>query len=82
MLSLRVYRLIFCTPFKFSDVFCIIRTRDAQKQIYASYFNSGFEVFKSVTVMNAVFWIVTPCSSGKIRRFVGKYKSPPLGSND
>jgi hypothetical protein len=33
-----------------------------------------FEVFTTVTVKNAVFWNVTPCSSFKNRRFGGSYR--------
>jgi hypothetical protein len=30
-----------------------------------------FEVFTAVTMKNGVFWDVTPCGSGKNRRFGG-----------
>jgi hypothetical protein len=33
-----------------------------------------FEVFTAVTTKKAVFWDVTPCSSGVNRRFGGRYR--------
>jgi hypothetical protein len=37
--------------------------------------NVRFEVFTAVTMMNGIFWDVTPCGSCKNRRFGGTYKS-------
>jgi hypothetical protein len=39
----------------------------------AGYYYVRFEVFMAVTMMNAVFWDVTPRGSCKNRRFGGTY---------
>jgi hypothetical protein len=37
-------------------------------------YNVRFEVFTAVTMKNAVFWDVAPCTSCVNRRFGGKYR--------
>jgi hypothetical protein len=37
--------------------------------VYITIDNVRFEVLTAVTVKNAVLWDVTPCGSGKNRRF-------------
>jgi hypothetical protein len=41
-----------------------------------------FEVFRAVTMKNAVFWDVTPCGSFKNRRLGGTYRLHHLGDKN
>jgi hypothetical protein len=50
---------------------CRIR-ETRQRRLLGSY--ARFEVFTAVTMMNGVFWDVTPCGSCKNRRFGGTYR--------
>jgi hypothetical protein len=45
-----------------------------QQNIKLFYFFVRFEVFTAVTMKNAVFWYVAPCSSCVNRRFGGTYR--------
>jgi hypothetical protein len=68
-LSSRVIKLLALIQYSPSVI-----ARDQNSKDEGKFSFVRFEVFKAVTMKNAVFWDVTPCGSCKNRRFGGSQR--------